>query len=109
MSPKKKKIYPGSNFKKDEKILDVVALRYNQENEKVPKVVAKGKGALAQRIIDLAFENGIPIKEDKDLVEILSKLELNEEIPEKLYRAIAEVLVFVYRMNRKAGENEFIL
>ncbi len=77
-----------------------VALKYCPPQERAPRVVAKGSGFAAMEIIRLAKEHGIPLKEDADLVEILCKLELNQEIPEKLYGIIAELMVFVYKMNK---------
>ena len=76
-----------------------VALRYDTERETVPKVVAKGSGSTAERIIALAEEHGVPVHDDPDLVEILSKLDINEEIPSSLYVAVAELLAFVYSLN----------
>ncbi|MBI3118850.1 MAG: EscU/YscU/HrcU family type III secretion system export apparatus switch protein [Candidatus Hydrogenedentes bacterium] len=78
-----------------------VALRYNQEQDSAPKLIAKGRGLLAERIIALAREHHINIQEDPDLVAVLSTLDLNTEIPEDLYRAVAEVLAFVYRLNQR--------
>ncbi|HHW20734.1 MAG TPA: EscU/YscU/HrcU family type III secretion system export apparatus switch protein [Thermodesulfovibrio thiophilus] len=78
-----------------------VALRYEQKKDSAPKVVAKGRGWLADRIIELARQHGVPLKEDKTLVEVLSKLELSEEIPVELYKAVAEILVFVYQIKEK--------
>lgn len=78
-----------------------VALRYKSEKDKAPRVVAKGSGKVAERIIELAKNYGIHIKEDRLLVDALSKLDLYEEIPVELYRAVAEVLVFVYSLNKK--------
>jgi len=75
------------------------ALKYKAESDKAPKVVAKGKGGVAERIIAVARENNIPIHEDRDLMEILSTLELEQEIPPELYRTIAEILAFIYRVN----------
>lgn len=77
------------------------ALRYNPQKEQSPRVVAKGTGIIAERIIGIAKENRIPLKEDKQLVEILSTLDLYQEIPPELYKAVAEILVFVYRMTGK--------
>jgi flagellar biosynthesis protein len=77
-----------------------VALRYSSESDQAPKVVAKGSGFIADQIIRLADEHDIHIHENPDMVEILSKLELNTEIPESLFRAVAEVLAFIYEMNR---------
>ncbi|GAB4347013.1 MAG: EscU/YscU/HrcU family type III secretion system export apparatus switch protein [Candidatus Abyssubacteria bacterium] len=81
-----------------------VALRYNKEKERAPRVVAKGSGYLAERIIEVAKSHGIAIYEDKDLIQLLSNLELHQEIPAELYQVIAEVLAFVYRLNKKAFE-----
>ncbi|RMH56436.1 MAG: EscU/YscU/HrcU family type III secretion system export apparatus switch protein [Candidatus Hydrogenedentota bacterium] len=78
-----------------------VAVRYDQEKETAPRVVAKGKGHLAEKIIATAKEHGIPIYEDRDLVTMLSAVELFDEIPPELYAAVAEVLVWVYRVNKK--------
>jgi FlhB-like protein len=77
-----------------------VALRYEAGQDRAPKVTAKGQGVLAERIIEIAKEHGIHIQEDPDLVTVLSKLDAPAEIPEKLYRAVAEVLAFVYRLNQ---------
>jgi flagellar biosynthesis protein len=78
-----------------------VALRYDAQQDMAPRVVAKGSGILAERIIEVAKEHGIQLHEDPDLVAVLSKLDLDAMIPENLYRAVAEVLAFVYRMNKK--------
>jgi flagellar biosynthesis protein len=78
-----------------------VALRYHEEQDRAPKLVAKGKGLVAERIVQLAREHGIHVHEDPDLIAVLSTLEVNTEIPEELYRAVAEVLAFVYRVNER--------
>lgn len=78
-----------------------VALRYDAEQERAPKVVAKGAGLVAEQIIALAKEHGIHIHEDPNLVTILAKLDLDTEIPEELYHAVAQVLAFVYRLNQR--------
>lgn len=78
-----------------------VALRYKSEDDPAPRVVAKGRGALAERILAIAREEGIYVQEDPDLIGLLAKLEVDDTIPEELYRAVAEVLAFVYRLNRK--------
>jgi flagellar biosynthesis protein len=62
-----------------------------------PRVVAKGRGVVAERLIGLARENKIPIVEDKLLVEMLEQLNLNQEIPGELYQVVAEILVAVYK------------
>lgn len=76
-----------------------VALRYNKEREDAPRVIAKGEGNIADKIIALAKESGIPITEDRDLVELLSLVELDQEIPSELYGAVAEVLSWIYKAN----------
>lgn len=78
-----------------------VALRYDQEKERAPRVVAKGKGNVAENIIKIAELHDLPIRQDEDLVEMLSKIELDREIPEKLYVAVAEVFRFIYNVTNK--------
>lgn len=75
------------------------AIKYDQTRDDAPKVVARGRGTVAEKIIDLAHQNGIPIKNDPDLVQILSKMDVGAEIPVELYRAVAEILAFVYALN----------
>ncbi|MBI5213571.1 MAG: EscU/YscU/HrcU family type III secretion system export apparatus switch protein [Nitrospirae bacterium] len=77
------------------------ALRYDTKKASAPRVVAKGKGKIAEQIIQVAREHKIPIKDDPQLVEVLSTLDLYQEIPPELYRAVAEILAFVYRMTKK--------
>jgi flagellar biosynthesis protein len=76
-----------------------VALLYDQSKAAAPKVVASGSHLIAERIIATAREAGVHIKEDKDLVEMLAKIPIGEEIPADLYQTIAEVLAFVYSVN----------
>jgi flagellar biosynthesis protein len=80
-----------------------VALKYQHAMDNAPRVVATGKGSTAQKIIELAREHGIYIHDDPDLVEVLSQLDLNEEIPPDLYIVVSELLAFVYALNKKAG------
>lgn len=77
------------------------ALRYKQGEDRAPKLVAKGSGIVAEKIIKTAKEAGVPIYEDPDLLALLMTLNIGEFIPPELYTAIAEVLAFIYRMNRK--------
>lgn len=81
-----------------------VALRYDEDNESAPRVLAKGHGDIAERIIALAQEHGIPLHEDRDLVRLLGVLDLDIEVPPQLYRALAEVLAHVYRANSRLAE-----
>ncbi len=78
-----------------------VALRYNEDKEAAPRVLARGSGKTAQRILDIAMEQNIPVREDPDLVEALAKLDVGSLIPTELYPAVAEVLAFVYRQNQR--------
>jgi flagellar biosynthesis protein len=74
-----------------------VALHYDRKG--APRVVAKGKGAIGAKIVELAKAHDIPIEENEVLAGALSKVELDEEIPAELYKAVAEVLVFVLRLS----------
>ena len=78
-----------------------VALKYRSSVNNAPNVVAKGKGKVAQKIIDIAKANNIYIHDDPDLVEVLAQLDLNDEIPTDLYIVVSELLAFVYSLNRK--------
>ncbi len=77
------------------------ALSYEHHKDSAPKIIAKGSGSIAEKIIQIAKEHNIPIKEDVKLVEILSTLELYQEIPPELYRAVAEILAFIYWVSKK--------
>ncbi len=79
------------------------ALRYDHGKDPAPKVVAKGRGKVAQKIVALAQAHGVPMKEDPHLVQILEALDVDSDIPADLYQAVAEVLVFVYRLNNEAS------
>jgi flagellar biosynthesis protein len=77
-----------------------VALHYDRSG--APRVVAKGRGAIGAKIIEVAKEHDIPIEDNEVLAGALSNVELGDEIPVELYRAVAEVLVFVLRLNKRA-------
>jgi flagellar biosynthesis protein len=74
-----------------------LAINYDKAAMEAPKLVAKGSGLIAERLIEMAKENGIPIIEDKVLVETLDQLNVNQQIPPELYQVVAEILVSVYR------------
>ncbi len=78
-----------------------VALHYRPERERAPRVVAKGGGETAARIMAIAKEHGVPLQQDPALVATLSRLDLNQEIPRELYVAVAEVLRFVWGLERE--------
>lgn len=81
-------------------IKSAVSIKYNADRDGAPIVSAKGQGTVAERIIELARENNIPIKEDPDLVQVLSQVDINQEIPPNVYRVVAELLAFVYQVNK---------
>lgn len=87
----------------DEKEKIAVALSYDPEKG-APEVLAKGKGYLAELILKIAREHGIPIKEDHKLVKELYKLELKKPIPQELYQAVAVVLAWAFRLNNRLRE-----
>lgn len=84
---------------KPEKQRKAVALRYDEQKASAPEVLATGSGLIAETIIERAKEAGVHIQEDPDLVELLAKVPVGEEIPPELYQTIAEVLAFVYSVN----------
>jgi len=79
-----------------------IALKYDEIN--APKLVAKGESDIASEIIKIAQEYGVPLYENSELVDILAKLELGDEIPEVLYRVIAEIIAFAYHLQGKTPE-----
>ena len=81
-----------------------VALRCGPKKDAAPKLVAKGRGYLAEKIIEMARLHNIPIRHDKKLLQILSRLDLEEEIPPEVYRAVAEILAFIYRLSNRQSE-----
>ncbi len=76
-----------------------IALGHEKGGQDTPKVMALGAGEIAERILELADKHGIPIHHDPDLVRVLAYLDVGEEIPPKVYRAVAEILVFIYQVN----------
>ena len=89
---------------KKQELEKAVAILYDSQKSSSPKVVASGQGEVARRIIETAKEAGVHIQEDANLVELLSKINLGDEIPTELYQTVAEVLAFVYRVNDKFKE-----
>lgn len=84
---------------KKESVKIAAAIKYDSAKNSAPAVTASGRGMIAEKIIELAQEKGIPIQTDPDLVQVLSKLKVGSEIPIELYRAVAEILAFVYSLN----------
>ncbi|MCH5274495.1 MAG: EscU/YscU/HrcU family type III secretion system export apparatus switch protein [Lachnospiraceae bacterium] len=91
---------------KKNKIKQAIALEYNPDEE-APKVIATGRGALAERIIEKAKESDVPIHRDDKLADTLSRLEIGDMIPPELYEVVAEILIFVDSMDKiKAKVNK---
>ena len=83
-----------------------IALRYDTDKDKAPLIIASGRGAVADEILRIAEDNKIPLYEDPELAKLLAKLELDTEIPAELYTLVAEVLFFVYKLDRMAEKRE---
>ena len=78
-----------------------VALRYNEQEESAPRVIAAGQGHIATKIIELAKEAGVYVKGDSDLVNLLAQIDLGKEIPTELFQTVADILAFVYKLNNE--------
>lgn len=87
------------NYNKKETVKSAVALEYDPSDE-APKIIATGKGILAEKIVEKAREANVPVHRDSKLAGTLSKLEIGDMIPPELYEAVAEVLVFVDAMEK---------
>ena len=87
-----------------ETIKKAAALQYDKGKNHAPLLTASGSGETAKNIIKIAEKNGIPIKKDEDLVNMLTQIELNQEIPVELYKAVAEIFSFIYGITNEKGE-----
>ncbi len=87
------------NSEKDMKGSVAVALSYEPAGGDAPKVVAGGHGLIAEQILQIAFANGVKVREDADLAELLSAIDIETEIPVEAFAAVAEILIYVYRAN----------
>ncbi len=76
------------------------ALQYDPGRDRAPRLVARGEGHLAERILALAREHGVPVHEDRALVDVLARIDLGAQIPSELYRVVAEIIAFVYRLQQ---------
>jgi flagellar biosynthesis protein len=81
---------------------EAAALRYEKGKDSAPRLVAKGQGHIAAKILQLAKDNQIPVHEDPALIEILSKMNLDEQIPGDCYRVVAEILAWIYKAKLQA-------
>ena len=78
-----------------------VALGYDYAKQTAPKVLAKGQGHIAQKIVQIAIDEGIEIRQDADLIQILKAVDIDEEIPVEAFAAVAEIISYVYQVNNK--------
>jgi flagellar biosynthesis protein len=93
--------------KEGEQRVTATALGYEPGVDGAPRILAAGKGLIAEQIIALAQANGIPIREDPVLAAALATVDVNEEIPPELYRVVAEILAYIYRIRLKyQGTNQ---
>jgi flagellar biosynthesis protein len=83
-----------------------VALRYDSASGSAPRVTAKGRGEIAEEILRTARAHGVPVREDGDLVQLLSACELLDEIPVELYAAVAHVLAYLHALNQERAGGE---
>lgn len=90
---------PDGRDKPAPEISKAVAIEYERGVDDAPRVTASGKGAIAEQILAIAFERGIKVREDAELVEILSLVDVDSPIPLEAFSAVAEILAYVYRAN----------
>ena len=93
----------GDEGKTKEKL--AVALAYDKEKSSAPVVAAKGRGHIAEAIIALAKKHNVEVRQDSDLVTLLSKLDIDMPIPLEAYAAVAEILAYIYKANARARKN----
>ncbi len=95
--------------KENKKNKSAIALRYDVDKDSAPLIIASGRGPVANEILRIAEDNKIPLYEDPELAKLLSKLELDSEIPAELYTLVAEVLFFVYKLDRMTEKRERVV
>lgn len=93
--------------KKKEITKQVAALKYTQGTNKAPEIVALGSGEIAEKIIEKAKENDIPLYKNDELVSTLNQFKIGDEIPPELYEVVAEILVFVSNIDKKYGDKKW--
>lgn len=84
-------------------IQEAVALRYNKAHEDAPRVVAKGRGVVAQQLLAIAKRHAVPVYQNQTVTQLLMAVELDREIPPDMYQAVANVLAYVYRLDGRAA------
>ena len=93
---------------KDKKKLRAIAIKYDADKGKAPRIVATGRGMVAEDIVKLADDNKIPLYEDESLANLLGKLELETEIPQELFSVVAEILAFIYQLDQMSKKRSKI-
>lgn len=78
-----------------------VTLRYEPKKDGAPVLTGKGRGHVAEKILELAREHNIPIRQDKNLLQILSRLDIYQKVPPGVYKVVAEILAFIYRLSNR--------
>lgn len=91
-------------IKNKKEVKRATALQYSPDSDVAPKVVATGQGFLAEKIIEKAREEGVPVYQDKNLVKTLSALGIGNEIPPEIYEVVAEILIFIGSVDKSYGE-----
>ncbi len=97
------------NIKKIPDRKTAVALKGSESGKKVPRLAAAGRGELAEKILKLAYENGIDVREDSDLAELLASIEIDSPIPTEAFMAVGEILYYVYRANGQENPFECVI
>lgn len=102
----KKRVTQLENVKSKED-RTAVALSYDVDQDAAPVVLAAGRGPIAEKILRIAEENKIPLFEDRKLANLLSRIEIETEVPPELYVLVAEILAFVFKLDQMAGKRDY--
>lgn len=92
---------PNQNDRPAPPVLKAATLQYDKEKGAAPKLTSRGRGLVAEKILAIAEEHGIPVHQDADLIEILEKTELDTEIPLEVYAIVAEIFAYIYKVNQQ--------
>ncbi len=83
---------------------EAVGLRYEGDESSAPRVIARGRGELAERILAVAEEHGVPVRRDPDLLQLLAVSQVGDEIPTEVYGAVAQLISFLWRLNAEGAD-----
>lgn len=97
---------PAPHSGPDAAPVEAVGLRYDPEREGAPRVVARGRGDVARRILEIAEEHGVLVRHDPDLLQLLAGARLGDEVPQELYAVVAEVIAFLWRVNEDLARED---